>query len=516
MQSVLQDSRQSTMLDKRPQAESLSAQLICALLQDLQTVQEPNDIAALALKRLCEALKVGAGAVLIHQGPSLTPLAITGNLPEFLLTPDFADSQIARDAYQNAIPTFYSPGSPSWDIAPTNQPAQDLSFVFYPVGHTIPVRIAVFLAGHPTRTWLEAEKTLLASACSILEMFLKSALLKEQHTLLSSLQTDNFNTSANDRLNHIVATAVAAVPAASSGTLMVHRENKFYFRAAAGYDMSILKEASFRAADMVEWYDLPYQTHASVEPKIINWSAIQQQSFRSVLFRYAFQGLEGCNVTATLSLPIFHHGKLLAVLNLDSFCAQSGFASDSLELIRMFTAPVALVLREQHYDYLLEKTALIDPLTNLGNQRGFDQALQREFSRAQRYQHPFSILIIDLNNLTPIANTPNDALLLEVAHALSAIVRKSDSVFALPDYKFAALLPNTAYPGAIITARRCARGIKRIPHPTTIKPTFGVTTYPTCAQSLPDLLGLGYQRLQDGKAQDISIFLAEGCFPAGV
>jgi PleD family two-component response regulator len=59
----------------------------------------------------------------------------------------------------------------------------------------------------------------------------------------------------------------------------------------------------------------------------------------------------------------------------------------------------ALVAREADR---LRREAFIDALTGLPNRRAFDEALDAELTRANRYRHPFSVVVIDLDGLKQI------------------------------------------------------------------------------------------------------------------
>lgn len=80
----------------------------------------------------------------------------------------------------------------------------------------------------------------------------------------------------------------------------------------------------------------------------------------------------------------------------------------------------------------LEQEALIDPLTNLYNRRGWDQLCTKEDERCRRFGYSAAILICDLDDLKTINDTEGhatgDALLLSTASALRKAVRTLDIV----------------------------------------------------------------------------------------
>ncbi len=78
----------------------------------------------------------------------------------------------------------------------------------------------------------------------------------------------------------------------------------------------------------------------------------------------------------------------------------------------------------------LKKIAGTDPLTGLCNRRSFFELADREFSRAQRSQFNFSIILIDLDNFKTVNDTKGhpcgDQVLKETARSLKMCSRSGD------------------------------------------------------------------------------------------
>jgi diguanylate cyclase len=98
--------------------------------------------------------------------------------------------------------------------------------------------------------------------------------------------------------------------------------------------------------------------------------------------------------------------------------------------------------------------AEIDPLTELGNRRGFEVHLQQAITRVERTGQAASLMFIDLDRFKPINDTwghlAGDAVLWAVASVLRHGVRDSDVVARLGGDEFAVILPGC-------TPRRAAR-----------------------------------------------------------
>ena len=88
-----------------------------------------------------------------------------------------------------------------------------------------------------------------------------------------------------------------------------------------------------------------------------------------------------------------------------------------------------------------------DPLTGVANARYFAELAGVEIKRAQRYQHPFSVAYIDLDNFKTIndrfGHTTGDALLQSVAQTIKSNIRAVDVIARLGGDEFAIVLPET-------------------------------------------------------------------------
>jgi diguanylate cyclase (GGDEF)-like protein len=89
----------------------------------------------------------------------------------------------------------------------------------------------------------------------------------------------------------------------------------------------------------------------------------------------------------------------------------------------------------------------IDFLTGIPNRRSFIELANMEINRARRYQHPFTMVCIDLDNFKAVndcfGHSTGDILLRLVAHTIQENIRVTDTVARLGGDEFAILLPET-------------------------------------------------------------------------
>ena len=105
-----------------------------------------------------------------------------------------------------------------------------------------------------------------------------------------------------------------------------------------------------------------------------------------------------------------------------------------------------------------ESDATRDVLTGLANRRGWDRVLAAEEVRCQRYGHPASVLVVDLDGLKQIndsaGHAAGDRLLRDAAALLRGAARTSDVVARLGGDEFGVLAVETAAEGGRATAER--------------------------------------------------------------
>ena len=93
------------------------------------------------------------------------------------------------------------------------------------------------------------------------------------------------------------------------------------------------------------------------------------------------------------------------------------------------------------------KLARVDPLTGAISLGFFNDLLNLEISRFQRYKHPFTIAYIDLDNFKMVndksGHSTGDKVLLSIVHHARIELRKTDIVARLGGDEFVILLPET-------------------------------------------------------------------------
>jgi len=110
-----------------------------------------------------------------------------------------------------------------------------------------------------------------------------------------------------------------------------------------------------------------------------------------------------------------------------------------------------------------QRLARADALTELGNRRAFDEALETEMARSERARSTFSVGLVDIDGLKRIndefGHLDGDRCLRQVAQAVKRTMRGGDRGFRWGGDEFALLLPDTDHEGAEQAAARLASDV---------------------------------------------------------
>jgi len=111
-----------------------------------------------------------------------------------------------------------------------------------------------------------------------------------------------------------------------------------------------------------------------------------------------------------------------------------------------------------------EEMSIRDGLTMLYNHQHFYNRLEEEFSRADRYVTPLSLLFFDIDDFKRIndihGHTQGDTILKKIGEIIENIARESDIPARYGGEEFAIILPNTSASGAYDVASRLRSVIK--------------------------------------------------------
>jgi len=157
--------------------------------------------------------------------------------------------------------------------------------------------------------------------------------------------------------------------------------------------------------------------------------------------------------------------------------------ADLEDRLGTFADLVGLAITNTDTSARLLSQATSDPLTGLLNHRAFQERVESEVGRAQRYDRPLALVLLDLDYFKSIndayGHQAGDAALMQAARILETCARTGDVLGRIGGDEFALLLPETNADQALPIAERWAEQFRAAP--------VGVAAHLTMSAGVSDL-----------------------------
>lgn len=229
------------------------------------------------------------------------------------------------------------------------------------------------------------------------------------------------------------------------------------------------------------------------------------------------------NVDSILCLPLIVKNESIGVINITNKRQGKFFDKNDLDFMKAVANQAAIAIDNAQ----LYELATKDGLTKLYIYRHFKTLLENEFKRSQRYKHPVSLLMLDIDNFKQVndiyGHRTGDTVLKEVAAIIEQSCRKVDYPSRYGGEEFAVILPETTAKNSCIIAERIRSRVNDLivskDLNTQISPTIsiGIAEYPEHAKDQDELVEFADQALYHAKKagkNKVSLYSKDGClFP---
>jgi diguanylate cyclase (GGDEF)-like protein len=193
----------------------------------------------------------------------------------------------------------------------------------------------------------------------------------------------------------------------------------------------------------------------------------------------------------TLS-PLSHRSDEIGTL-MQSFSRMLGTIESQAQEINTFAGRLDAAYKElETTNSRLKEFSFKDDVTGLYNRRFFSIRLEEEISRYRRFNHPVSVVLLDLDGFKEVndqlGHLAGDEILRDIAQILLKHSRGINVISRYGGDEFAVLLVETPKAGARLYADRIRQVVSTYPfsHGSRITASFGVSSLPEDIAAAPD------------------------------
>jgi len=296
--------------------------------------------------------------------------------------------------------------------------------------------------------------------------------------------TVNATLGINETLNEVMKCAVEIVNAQAAAIVLFDAESRrFAEKYTLGLSSHFVKNMSFRRGGLAD--DAFKNNHY-----ILSNDRPGSQYQLSKLARD-----EG--IVSFICLPLVSHKRRLGVLYL-YFHHRQEFFSDEYDLLSTLSHIATGAIGNAHLHTRAVTRSMTDALTHLFNRREFMPRLEQELLRSQRSQHPFTIIMADIDHFKTIndsyGHTTGDMVLTELAQIFMTLTRDVDMVARYGGEEFIFLLPGIADDIGFNIAERIRAAVENLqlhvknhaPFHVTI--SLGISCFPKTAHNENELI----------------------------
>ncbi len=486
-------------------AQQREWELVARLQTRLQPVEALEDAALTALATLIDALDLDAGLAVTLQNDRFRSVARRGVVPAAIVTALAdglpTDSGYIAEAWERRETLFVEDyGVAGRDARFRATGLRAIAFAPLMDGAGQPMIVLLPCSFSSPRPWTHEERALLANATRALGgVFERVRLTQQLHELLAIARRLTQAEDPEHLYADVTEAAVRVIPGADAASIMIRKDDGYRFVASVGHDLDMLAAMPpLSHGAQVAWHGLGVRAFEQGTPRVLRGAEIAMVSLSTgsddPQQRHALSvGGRVADIRANLCVPVTDGSEVVGILNVDSLSSTDAFGPSSLRLAEAFAQQAGVIIRQAVYRRALERSAVTDPVTKLGNREGFNQRLQSELARADRHAHRVSVVMLDLNGFKDVndrlGHQAGDRALLLVADAMRRERRPFDGLFRWGGDEFAVILPEVGPDGAGAGAQRYADAIAQVEvGGMRMTTSFGTASYPEDGENADSLL----------------------------
>ena len=165
------------------------------------------------------------------------------------------------------------------------------------------------------------------------------------------------------------------------------------------------------------------------------------------------------------AVPLRSMGNVVGVLALYDRVDGKPFDEGDVESLGTLSTQASIAMDNVQLHQEAQRLSTTDALTGLWNFRYLSSSLGREIERANRFERPLAVLMLDIDHFKQVndqhGHARGDAVLRELAHRVQEQIREVDTFARYGGEEFVVVLPETTVEGATQLAERICVAVRR-------------------------------------------------------
>jgi diguanylate cyclase (GGDEF)-like protein len=200
-----------------------------------------------------------------------------------------------------------------------------------------------------------------------------------------------------------------------------------------------------------------------------------------------------------LAVPVKRGDRVSGVIALFDPVLAGRFVRRDVEELQTLARQAAIAVENVQLHAEAQQASITDPLTGQWNYRYLSMTLNQEVERANRFERPLAVLMLDLDHFKMVNDTfghaRGDDVLRELSQRVRSRIREVDTFARYGGEEFVLVLPETSLSGALRLADRIVTAVHAAPfvaageQPVDLTVSIGAAVFPDHGTTAVQLLG---------------------------
>lgn len=304
-------------------------------------------------------------------------------------------------------------------------------------------------------------------------------------------------------LQRVLEKTIESIPKAQAGSIILKIGQNMEFRAAVGYDLTLLQKLYLKFEDILQ-----YKLGAIHDPVIIN--DVETYNIEDVYHLSSSEIPKEDQIIskAMMTHVIMRKNEIFGFINIDNLEDPKAFSSKDKNVIKRVTKHIEMIIENQSLIENVYRMSRYDALTGAFTRRYYLEKIHHLYNLFKANSSSFSIITFDLDDLKQKndihGHEAGDLYLLKFADLVRDLMPKQAFLSRVGGDEFVLVIPNSNSELALDFIEKVLEHCQK--HPFTYNQTilyymfsFGISSFPNDSEDLDMLLRLSDQRMYENK-----------------